>query len=175
MSLLNLESVENAEGQVVDIYNQIQQMFGSVPDGFLLHAISPELLKNNWENHTYYLQHSALSSPLLALIRMLVSRDNACDYCIDLNAAMLINTGQFTHEQIDAIKVDPANAPISEKDKAMLLFVLKATQDAKSVTGEDVQQLRDLGWSDRDIYDATAHGARNIAMDAIFNTFKIEY
>lgn len=31
-----------------------------------------------------------------------------------------------------------------------------------------------MGWTDSDLIDAVAHGARNTAVDILFNTFKIE-
>jgi len=63
---------------------------------------------------------------------------------------------------------------LADKDKAMLLLVLKAVSTPEAVNAADLQKLRDLGWSDGDILDAVSHGARNKAADIIFNTFKIE-
>lgn len=38
----------------------------------------------------------------------------------------------------------------------------------------DLETLRHMGWTDSDLIDAVAHGARNTAVDILFNTFKIE-
>jgi alkylhydroperoxidase family enzyme len=91
-----------------------------------------------------------------------------------MNAALLIQHAGFTPDQIAAMKRDPAAAPLDEKDKAMLLFVLKATRAPKTVAPADLDVLRALGWNDREIFDAVNHGARNVAVDILFNTFKIE-
>jgi alkylhydroperoxidase family enzyme len=72
------------------------------------------------------------------------------------------------------MQADPAQAPLDEKQKTLLLFVLKSCEDAHSVTAEDVGRLRSLGWSDGDIVDAVAHGARMVGTNIIFNTFKID-
>ncbi|MBN2607101.1 MAG: hypothetical protein JXR47_07180 [Thiotrichales bacterium] len=173
MSLLSLVTPEKATGRVAEIYDEINWTFGSVPSGFQLHSISPELFDDNWRNISYFMEHKTLSFPLLAMIRMLVSKDNECEYCINLNEALLINKAGFTQDQIAATKADASTAPLSEKDKAMLLFVLKATKAAKSVNADDMETLKNLGWTDRDIYDAVAHGARNMAMDVLFDTFKV--
>lgn len=174
MSLLSLVTPENSTGRVAEIYDEITWTFGSVPTGFQLHSISPELFDDNWRNISYFMEHKSLSFPLLALIRMLVSQDNQCDYCIGLNEALLINKAGYTIEQIQGIKADPSSAPLSDKEKAMLLFVLKATQHSKSITAEDIEALRTIGWTDKDIYDGLAHGARNMAMDVIFNAFQVD-
>ena len=56
----------------------------------------------------------------------------------------------------------------------MLLFVLKAVRTLHDVNASDVQALRDIGYDDGDILDATNHGARMSAIDIIFDAFKIE-
>jgi hypothetical protein len=39
---------------------------------------------------------------------------------------------------------------------------------------DNVQALRDFGYNDGEILDATNHGARMSAIDIIFDAFKIE-
>ena len=174
MSIISTVAPEQATGQVADIYGQMQQAMGRVPNAFQLYSASPDVLAMQWQYVGYYFQHPTLGLPLLASIRMLVSQDNDCTYCIGFNEGMLIQRAGFTPEQTAAMKRNAADAPLPEKDKAMLLFVLKTTKTPKAVTPEDLKTLRSLGWSDRDIFDAVNHGARNVAVDILFNTFKIE-
>jgi hypothetical protein len=42
---------------------------------------------------------------------MLVSQENACDYCVGFNAAMLINVANQTPEQVAETKRNPTLAP----------------------------------------------------------------
>jgi len=72
------------------------------------------------------------------------------------------------------MRSDPCNARLNDKEKAMLLFVLKAVRTPHDVNASDVQALRELGYNDGEILDATNHGARMSAVDIIFNAFKIE-
>lgn len=174
MSIVATVAPEQATGQVAEIYGQMQQALGFIPNAFRLYSASPAMLKAQWEYLGYYMQHPTLPYPLLASIRMLVSEQNECDYCIGLNAAMLIQRADFTPEQIAAMKRDPASAPLPAKEKAMLLFVLKATKAPKSVSTADLDALRNMGWRDGDIFDGVNHGARNAAVDILFDTFKIE-
>ncbi len=174
MSIVSTVAPEGATGRVAELYGQMQQTMGRVPNAFQLYSASPDLLEMQWQQVGYYFRHPALSFPLLATIRMLVSQANDCAYCIGMNEAMLIERAGFTPEQIAAAKRDPAATPLPAKDKAMLLFVLKATKTPKAVTTADLAALRALGWNERDIFDAVHHGARNVAVDILFNTFKIE-
>lgn len=174
MPLIHTVSPAQAEGQVAELYRQIEGTLGRVPNAFQLYSSNPSLLALQWSQVAYYFNHPSLSFPLLASIRMLVSKENRCDYCIDFNAAMLMEHAGFTAEQIADAKWDPASTPLPDKDRALLLFVLKATRAPLDVKSSDISILRDMGWNDGDILDATAHGARNMAADVVFNAFKIE-
>lgn len=174
MPLIQTVAPSQAQGQVDEVYRQSKAILGRVPNAFQMYSGSPTLLETQWQQTAYFMRHSSLSFPLLALTRMLVSQDHRCDYCIDFNAAMLIERAGFTPEQIAAAKRDPAAAPLEAKDKAMLLFALKATRTPKEVSAADIDNLKALGWKESDILDAVAHAARNMAADVVFNTFKIE-
>jgi AhpD family alkylhydroperoxidase len=173
MSIISTVAPEHATGQVAEIYAQMQQALGRVPNALQLYSASPDMLAMQWQFLGYYFQHPTLGFPLLASIRMLVSQENDCAYCIGLNESMLIHRAGFTPEQTAAAKRNPAETPLPEKDLAMLLFVLKATQTPKAVAPADLAALTALGWTERDIFDAVNHGARNVAVDILFNTFKI--
>jgi AhpD family alkylhydroperoxidase len=174
MSLLATVSPETAQGKVAEVYGNIKKVFGRVPNGMQAYSPSATLLEQQWGALSYYLQHPHLSFTLLAAIRMLVSQENKCDYCIGMNAGLLINMAGWTVEQVSATKRDANNAPLSAKEKAMLLFVLKSVNDRQRVSRADIDVLTQLGWDETDVLDAVAQGARNVAVDIIFNTFQIE-
>lgn len=174
MSIVQTVAPEQASGRVAQVYARFKEVFGRVPNAIRLYSSSPDLLEQMAQQNAYYMQHPSLSFPLLAMIRMLVSEQNDCAYCIGLNESLLINRGGYTPEQIAAARRNPADAPLGEKDKAMLLFVLKGTGAPKSVVKEDLDRLRAQGWSDRDIVDGLYHGARNAAADIMFDALKVE-
>jgi uncharacterized peroxidase-related enzyme len=173
MSLITTVTPSQAQGQVADVYRQIEAAMGCVPNAFQLYSASPELLEHQWQQTGYFVRHPRLSFPLLALTRMLVSQDNQCDYCIDFNATLLIERAGYSIDQLNEIKKNPEAAPLDEKEKAMLLFVLKVTRAASSVAATDIEHLHHLGWQDSDILDAATHAARNMAADAVINAFKV--
>jgi uncharacterized peroxidase-related enzyme len=174
MPLIQTVAPAQAQGQVAEIYRQSEAILGRVPNAFQMYSGSPVLLETQWQQVAYFMRHPTLSFPLLALTRMLVSQDHSCDYCIDFNAAMLIERAGFTPEQIVAAKRDPAAAPLDARDKAMLLFALKATRTPHEIGAADIDNLKALGWAESDMLDAVTHAARNMAADVVFNTFKIE-
>jgi len=54
-----------------------------------------------------------------------------------------------------AVEANWRTAPIDAKRKAMLTFAVKLTVTPGAMTPDDAQQLRDNGFSDRDILDIT--------------------
>lgn len=174
MPIISTVTPTEATGKVADVYRQIEQAFGRIPNAMQLFSSSPELLERKWGELSYYMQHPKLSMPLLATMRMLISKHNQCDYCIDFNAGLLINRFGQTPEQVMATQQYPNQAPLEEKEKAILRFVLKSVKNPIEITEQDVQALLALGWEHADIFDATTHGAHHVAIDILFNTFKVE-
>ena len=174
MPLIHTVPPAHATGQVKDVYDQVTAAFGHIPNGMQIYSSSPELMTKQWQSIGYYMQHPNLSFALLALMRMLISQAGHCEYCIGFNEAMLINQAGFTPEQIAAVKRDPASAPLPEKDRAMLSFVLKAVHDSNSTTPSDISGLKQLGWTDSDILDGLNHGAYMLAADTLLNALKVD-
>jgi uncharacterized peroxidase-related enzyme len=174
MSILQTVTPEHATGEVAEIYAQIQSAWGHVPAAIQVFSANPFLLRHQWEYYGSVMQHPKLSMPLTACIRMLVSQAGHCEYCIDMNAGMLINLAGWTPEQVAATRADFRNSPLSPDEKMLLGLVLKATRDSNSVSPVDLQAARAAGWSDGDILDAVNHGARMVAGDIVINGFKVE-
>ena len=59
------------------------------------------------------------------------------------------------------MQADPTQVPLDEKQKALLLFVLKACDNPHSVSAEDMDRLRSLGWSEVDVVDSGGSRCEN--------------
>ncbi len=173
MAIIKTTPPEKATGKLAELYKEVEQMFGMVPSGVQLLGVSEAILENQLDSMGYYHGHPTLSTQLLATIRMSIS--NACKshYCKAVNAGLLQSVG-FTQDQVEATLADPNRAPLSEKERALLGFVLKACEDPHSTEGADIELLRNLGWADRDIFEAVAHGARATSVNIMFDSFKVD-
>jgi uncharacterized peroxidase-related enzyme len=58
-------------------------------------------------------------------------------------------------ELVEAIQTDYKTAPIDDRDRAMLDFVVKLTKDATRVHKEDHESLRAVGFDDKGILQIT--------------------
>ncbi len=173
MTLLRTPAPTEATGRTAEIFQQAQNTFGHLSTAMQLYALSPAALDNQWQFIRYYMQHPTLSFALLAMIRLLVSQDNHCPYCITLNTRLLMERAGLSPEQLAASRDNPDNAPLTEKERALLKLVLRATRNTGDIKAQDIDTLHALGWNDADILDAVLHGARNVAADIVFNTFQV--
>lgn len=172
MAILKLVEKEEATGKVAEIYERMTAAMGFVPNAFKLYSPSEYLLETVSGNMGYYMRHKTLGGKLLAFIRLLVSEQEKCVYCVTVNSRILLQYGVLP-DALAGIKADPSTAPLEEKEKALLLFVLKMVKDSNSIVAEDLEKLRALGWSDGEILDGAYHGANQVASDMILNAFKI--
>jgi alkylhydroperoxidase family enzyme len=173
MALILSIPPEEATGILAELYQTAEQLFGVVPNNVRLLGTSPAILENQFHFFEHYMEHPALKPLFLSAIRMLVSGRSGSPYCEKLNTEMLKRMG-VPADKVEACKRDLEQAPFSEKEKALLGFVLKAMENPKSVSSEDVELLKQMGWTDSDLLDAVAHGARSVATNIIFDTFKID-
>lgn len=174
MPIIKTVAPQDATGVLAEYYAKITAMRGEVRNNAMLFSASPELLRQQMDFIIHYANHPTLSMPLLAAIRVMVSSGETCEYCIDFNTGMLINMAGWTPEQVAAMRHNIVDTPFPAKEAAMLKLAVKAVRNAHGVTASDLDELRELGWSDGDILDAVNHGARMLATDILFNAFKIE-
>lgn len=175
MSLITTTQPHQAEGTTAEIYQEIEGMFGFVPNAIRLDSVNPGHMARHWESIRDAIAHESLSARLFTLIRLLVSEATHCDYCIGLNAALLMQHHGMSQEDIARVKQTPEAAPLDEKEKALLHFVMKGVHDSNSITAQDIEALKLLGCSEREVFDAMAHGAWQVAGDIMLNAFKVEH
>jgi len=173
MALIHLVEKDDATGRVAEIYENMINTMGFIPNAFRVFSSSAHVLDRQFGNLAYFMRHRTLGGKLLAFIRLLVSEKEECKYCIGMNSGILLQYGVLP-DQLDEIKKDPSKAPLEEKELQLLLFVLKVVKDSNSIEQADMDALRKLGWEDADILDATYHGTAQLGVDKIFNAFKIE-
>lgn len=174
MSLLKTVTPEEATGEVAEIYKMTEARFGKIPAAVRLHSTSPEVLKQLMAYFSYFGNHPVFSEDFMVALRLLVSQDNGCDYCIGLNARRLTTQCGWNEEEVAQLRRDLFASRFSEKEILLLDYVVRANRNSNAVTTEDVSLLRKQGWSDQDIFDALIMGTRMAATNTMFNALKLE-
>lgn len=166
---------EGDEAMVDGILKNIEEYVGYVPDGLRLYSISPPLLENYVRNIVYFnMGGTTLPRPLCTMIRYLVSWHAGCSFCIDLNEAFMLDM-DYSLEEVRAARDNPDVAPLAERERALLKFAVRAVGDPESISGADMEEVRNHGWTDREIFDAVAQAAGNRSFNIMLRTFKIEH
>ena len=173
MALIQTVRPEEAEGEVKEVYETMQNNIGMIPDPVQLASASPWMLGMMWQSVQYYSQHPNLGFGLLSTIRYLVAKEHNYAFCTNFNKNFLLMQG-MSEDDIEKIIEDPLQAPLEDKDRAMLGFVVKATKTPDAVDKEDMDQLHDLGWTDADILDALMHGTNMIGSSILMKAFKMD-
>ncbi|MFB7468939.1 carboxymuconolactone decarboxylase family protein [Streptomyces sp. NPDC056224] len=96
---------------------------------------------------------SPLSVGERELIAAFVSFRNRTRYCTGSHTAAAAHALGGDYELVEAVKRDPASAPVSERMRALLAIAGKVQGDAREVSGEDVAAAKAAGADDEAIHD----------------------
>jgi len=173
MALIQTVEPDKAEGQVKEIYDFMQKNAGVIPAPLQLASASPKMLDTVWQSIQYYSQHPSLGFGLLSSIRYLVAQQYDYTFCTGFNKNLLKMQG-LSDDDIEKMENDPLEAPLDDKDRAMVAFVVKAVKTPDAVEKQDMDILHEQGWADSDILEALAHGTNMIASSILTKTFKMD-
>ena len=161
---------EEATGKVAEAYAVFPAGI-PVPPPLVLMSASPDLLQLQSQIIRHYMTHTKLDMGLLAVIRYLAASEYNYEFCIKMNTGILKMAGGFSDAELEELKKNPENAQMEDSQKALLLFVLKVIKTPEEVKEADVDKLREMGWSDQDIFDASFHGTSMIGMSKLYKAF----
>jgi len=131
----------------------VQEKAGFVPNVFLVLAHRPDEFRAFFAYHDALLEkESGLTKAEMEMIVVATSNDNGCQYCVVAHGAILRIRAK-NPLIADQVAVNYLKADITPRQKAMLDFAMKVSNDSKSIRGEDFGPLRHHGFSDEDIWD----------------------
>lgn len=145
---------EEASQEVNDIFQEIEQTFGMVPDLFRTSAHFPPLLKANWEKVKAVMMNGNLSRKVKETIAVLVSKDNACQYCINAHTMSLKAIG-LIDQQIEQIgNGNLTEAGFNKKEALLISFACAANKAPHRIPDADFIKMKESGITDAEIVEA---------------------
>lgn len=155
LTALNIDYPETADlpEDMQKYFDICQEKLGLIPNVLLAYRHNPDQFRGfSRFYNALMLGESGLSKLEREMIAVAVSSTNHCFYC------------QTAHGQaVRAYSDDPVlgelmvmnyrAAELSERQRAMLDFAVKMTEESHKITEADRQTLRDVGFSDEDIFD----------------------
>jgi len=172
--LIHYTSVEQAKDDVKAVYTEIKAAFGIVPEPIKGLSLNPAILRNTWEMYKTMGSNKAFSPKTTTMMRYLIAEANHCEYCVGFNKGMMLNIFKMSEDEINALQKNPSTAKLDEKQKAMLLFMLKSTSHPSDVNQADIDALKKLGWSEKDIMEGVKQATEMVATSLFIDTFKIQ-
>jgi uncharacterized peroxidase-related enzyme len=168
--LRKIDFVEDADatGEVATVYDEWRAHSGRQQMPGILKCFShrPDFLRQVMDfSNTIHFSEGHLDRRTKEAIASYVSYLNRCPYWLDSHAYFLRVQGA-QDQTVNAIaEGNLENAGFSPAELLLLDYVKRVTEAAYKTTPEDVQQLRDVGWTEPQIAEAVYI----TAMFAFFN------
>ena len=137
----------------------VQEKSGFVPNVFLTLAYRPDEFRAFFAYHDALMEKdSGLSKAEREMIVVATSSANQCHYCVIAHGAILRIRAK-NPVIADQIAVNYRKADITPRQRAMLDFAMKVSQQANIVSEQDFAELAGHGFTDDDIWDIAAVSA----------------
>jgi uncharacterized peroxidase-related enzyme len=137
----------------------VQEKSGFVPNVFLTLAYRPDEFRAFFAYHDALMEKdSGLTKAEREMIVVATSAANQCHYCVIAHGAILRIRAK-NPVIADQIAVNYRKADISPRQRAMLDFAMKVSQEANTVSEADFAEVAGHGFSDDDIWDIAAIAA----------------
>ncbi|MDK1103833.1 MAG: peroxidase-related enzyme [Actinomycetota bacterium] len=134
----------------------VQEKAGFVPNIFLALAHRPDEFRAFFAYHDALMEkESGLSKAEREMIVVATSGDNNCQYCVVAHGAILRIRAKSSLIA-DQVAVNHHKADITDRQRAMLDFALKVSNNSAEISEADFDALHGQGFSDDDIWDIAA-------------------
>ena len=153
---LDYEGTKDGEDQVKNYLDIVQQKLGFIPNVLAAFAKFPKQFEGFTKLYNaLMLGESGLTKLEREMIAVTVSSENHCFYCLVAHGSAvreLSNDPQLG----ERIAANFRSAELPKKQEELLNFTKKLTKDPSEIGEDDRKKLRDVGYTDRDIWDISA-------------------
>ena len=153
---LDYEGTKDGEDQVKNYLEIVQQKLGFIPNVLAAFAKFPKQFEGFTKLYNaLMLGESGLTKLEREMIAVTVSSENHCFYCLVAHGSAvreLSNDPQLG----ERIAANFRSADLPRKQEELLNFTKKLTKDPSEIGENDRKKLRDVGYTDRDIWDISA-------------------
>ena len=148
--------------EVADQIGDVSKRIGFLPNVARLLAVTPRHFVGWWKYFDDLMRGpSGLSKIQREMIAVVISAESHCPYCEAAHAAALrLRTKNAA--LVDRLAVNYRHVELDPRDRAMLDFAVKLTKTPEACGQSDLEQLREVGYSDEDILHI-------VEVTAIFN------
>ena len=159
ISRFPVPEINNLPEDIRETILAMQEKSGFVPNVFLTLANRPDEFRAFFAYHDALMEkESGLSKGEREMIVVATSAHNQCIYCVVAHGAIL-RIREKNPQLADQISSNYRKADITPRQKAMLNFALKVSKSSHEINNADIDDMRELGFSNDDIWDIGAISA----------------
>jgi len=154
MSYIDIIPEDQATGELADLYKRYANADGTVDNVLKVHSLNPASLEAHC---ALYVQSCHKPSPVSRaereMVGVTVSRLNKCTYCQTHHAAGLRKLLPEDRKHIADNLIKGTITNLTDREAAIVGYASVLTSNPASIAQEDIDQLKQLGISDREILD----------------------
>ena len=146
---------EEAEGQLLDIYDDLVKKRGKLAEVHKIQSLNPESITNHMDLYmTIMFGKSPLKRYQREMIAVVVSAANKCPYCIRHHGDALLHFWKDP-QRVEALSSDFKNVDLDDTDLALCEYAHQLTVSPEDVVEDGViSRLRSVGIDGRSLLDA---------------------
>jgi uncharacterized peroxidase-related enzyme len=150
--------VPNVSDLPADLQERIEEeteRAGFTPNVFSAYGYKPSHFRAFFAYYDALVEDTPLAREEVEMIVVATSGVNDCLYCVVAHGA-LCRIYAEAPKLADQLATNHRQADVSEEHRAMLDFAVKLTESPERITDDDVQELRDAGFSQEAVWDIGA-------------------
>ena len=153
ISRFTVPELNNLPEDIRETILAVQEKSGFVPNVFLALANRPDEFRAFFAYHDALMEkEGGLTKGEREMIVVATSAHNQCIYCVVAHGAIL-RIREKNPQLADQIATNYRKADITPRQKAMLDFALKVSKCSYEINNADIDDMRELGFSNDDIWD----------------------
>ena len=159
ISRFTVPELNNLPEDIRETILAVQEKSGFVPNVFLALTNRPDEFRAFFAYHDALMEkEGGLTKGEREMIVVATSAHNQCIYCVVAHGAIL-RIREKNPQLADQIATNYRKADITPRQKAMLDFALKVSKCSHEINNADIDDMRELGFSNDDIWDIGAISA----------------
>ena len=171
MAFLASIGSNEAKGELDKLYKNSLETHGYIPNYTRAFSHRPGVMAA-WVNLLTEIRNS-IDDKRYELITLAAAKALQSSYCMLAHGSVLVSRF-YDVDDVAQIAKDHHSAGLSDAEISMMDFAIKIVEDASSITQEDIDNLRNQGFSDEEIFDIAVTAAARCFFSKTLDALGVE-